>query len=71
MIVEYVNIVEIVQDEREEYEHIYKAFEYNDINYLIFFTNYKHLFNINPDHLKIRIISILIYRIMDNEIIYE
>ena len=50
---EYVSIVEIVQDERGEYEHIYEAFEYNDTNYSIFFTNYKYLFNMDSNYLKI------------------
>ena len=68
---EYVSIVEMVQDEWEEHEHIYEAFEYDDTNYSIFFTNYKHLFNVNLDYLKIRITLILIYRMVDNRIIYE
>ena len=71
MIVEYVNIVKMVKDEREEYEHIYEAFEYDDTNYSIFFTNYKHLFNVNPDYLKIQITPVLIYRIVDKGIICE
>ena len=71
MIIEYVDIVKIIKDEREENEYIYKAFEYDDTNYSIFFTNHKYLFNINSNHLKIRITLVLIYRIVDNRIIYE
>ena len=69
--VEYVSIVKIVKDEREEYKYIYEAFEYNNINYSIFFTNYKYLFNIDSNYLKIRIILVLIYRMVDNRIICE
>ena len=71
MIVEYVGIVKMVKDEREEHEHIYEAFKYDDINYSIFFTNHKYLFNINPNHSKIQITPVLIYRIVDNRIIYK
>ena len=68
---EYIDIVKIVKDEREEHEYIYEVFRYNDINYSIFFTNYKYLFNMNSNYLKIRITLILIYRMMDNRRIYE
>ena len=61
----------MIKDEREEYKYIYEAFRYNNTNYSIFFTNYKYLFNINPDYLEIRITLVLIYRIVDNRIIYE
>ena len=61
----------MVKDERGAYEYIYKAFKYDDTNYSIFFTNYKHLFNIDPDYLKIRITLVLIYRIVNNRMIYE
>ena len=71
MIIEHIGIVKMVKDEREEYEHIYEAFKYNNINYSIFFTNYKHLFNINPNYLKIRITSTLIERIVSIEIICD
>ena len=43
----------MIRDERGEYEYIYEAFEYDDINCSIFFTNYKYLFNVNPNYLKI------------------
>ena len=71
MIIEYVDIVEIMKDEREEHKYIYNIFGYNDINYSMFFTHYKHLFNINLNHLKIRIISTLVGRIVDIEIICD
>ena len=69
--VEYVGIVKIVKDEQGEYKHIYEAFRYDDTNYSIFFTNHKYLFNMNPYHPKIRIIPVLIYRIVDNGMIYK
>ena len=36
--IEYISIVNLIRDEREEYKYIYKAFRYNDTNYLIFFS---------------------------------
>ena len=60
-----------MKDEREKYKYIYNVFGYNDTNYLMFFTYYKHLFNINLDYLKIRITPILIGRIMNIEIICD
>ena len=61
----------MIKDEREEYEYIYNIFDYNDINYSIFFTHYKYLFNINLDYSKIRITSTLIRRIVNIEIICD
>ena len=61
----------MVKDEWEEHEHIYEVFRYNDTSYSIFFTNYKYLFNMNPNYLKIWITPILMYRIVDNRRIYE
>ena len=61
----------MVKDEREEYKYIYNIFEYNNINYLIFFIYYKYLFNINLDYLEIWITLTLIERIVNIEIIYD
>ena len=36
--IEYISIVNLIRDEREEYKYIYEAFGYNDTNYLIFFS---------------------------------
>ena len=69
--VEYVGIVKIVKDEREEHEHIYNAFGYDDTNYSIFFTYHKHLFNVNPDYSKIRITPTLIERMVNIEMICD
>ena len=71
MIVEYVDIVKIVKDEREKYEYIYNVFGYNDTNYSIFFIYYKYLFNIDLDYSKIRITPTLIERIVNIEIICD
>ena len=60
-----------MKDKREEYEYIYEAFKYDDINYSIFFTNYKYLFNIDSDYLKIRITPTLIGRIVSIEMICD
>ena len=61
----------MVKDKQEEHEYIYNTFSYNNTNYSIFFTYYKHLFNINLNYLKIRITSTLIERIINIEIIYN
>ena len=61
----------MIKDKQEEYEYIYNVFSYNNINYSIFFTYYKYLFNIDLDYLKIRIIPTLIERIVNIEIIYD
>ena len=64
-------MINIIRDKRKEHEYIYKIFNYNNTNYLMFFIHYKHLFNINLNHLKIRIIFILIRKIMNKGIIYN
>ena len=61
----------MIKDKQEEYKYIYNIFGYNNTNYSIFFTYYKYLFNINLDYLKIRIISTLVERIINIEIIYD
>ena len=71
MIIEYVDIVNLIKDEREEYEYIYKAFSCNNINYLMFFNRYKHLFNIDLDHLSVPLILILIRKMVDNGMICD
>ena len=71
MIVEYVGIVKMVKDEREEYEYIYDAFSYKNTNYSMFFIYYKYLFNIDLDYSKIRITPTLIERMMNIEMIYD
>ena len=71
MIVEHVGIVEMVKDEQGEHEYIYDAFGYDDTNYSIFFTHHKHLFNMNPDHPKIRITPTLMGRMVDTGIICD
>ena len=60
-----------MKDEREKYKYIYNVFSYNNTNYLIFFTHYKYLFNIDLDYLKIRITLTLIGRIVNIEIICD
>ena len=67
--IEHVNIINMIKDKREEHKYIYKVFDYNDINCLIFFTYYKYLFNMNLDYLKIRITFILIRKMIDKRII--
>ena len=71
MIVEHIGIVDMIRDKREEYEYIYKTFEYDDVNYSIFFFHHKYLFNINPDHPKIRITSILMRKMVDEEMVCD
>ena len=69
--VEYVSLVNIIRDERKEYEYIYEAFDYDNANYSIFFIRYRYLFNIDPDYPKIRIIPILIKEIVKEEMVYD
>ena len=64
-------MVNLIKDEREEYEYIYKVFSCNNINCLIFFNRYKYLFNMNLDHLSVPLILILMRKMMDDEIIYD
>ena len=60
MMIEYISIVDILKDERGKNEYIYKAFSYNDYEYLIFYIYYKYLFNIDPNYLRIQITTTLI-----------
>ena len=71
IIVEHVGIIDIIRDKREEHEYIYEIFECNDVDYSIFFSHYKHLFNIDLDHLKIRITPILIRKMVDEGMVYD
>ena len=64
-------MVNLVRDKREEHEYIYKTFKYKDINYSIFFFHYKHLFNMNLNHPKIRITPILMRKMVNKEIVYN
>ena len=71
MIVEHIGIVDIIRDKREEHEYIYKTFKYNNVDYSIFFSHYKHLFNMDLDYPKIRITSILMRKMIDERMIYD
>ena len=68
---EHISIINLIRDKREEQEYIYEAFDYNNTNYLIFFTYYKYLFNIDSDYLKIKIIFILIRKLVNKRMIYN
>ena len=61
----------MVKDKQEKHKYIYNIFGYNNTNYSIFFTYYKHLFNIDLNYSKIRITPTLIERIVNIEIIYD
>ena len=67
--VEYINIINIIRDKREEHKYIYKTFKCNNINCLMFFFHYKHLFNVNLNYLKIRIIPILMRKMVEKGIV--
>ena len=69
--VEYVGVVDLVRDEREEHEYIYETFECEDIDYSIFFSYHKYLFNVNLDHSKIRITLILMRKMVDKGMICD
>ena len=69
MMIEYASIINIIRDKREEHKYIYKTFKCNNVDYLMFLFYYKYLFNMNLDHLKIRIISILMRKMVNKGII--
>ena len=71
MMVEHVGIVDIIRDKREEHKYIYETFECDDVDYSIFFSHHKYLFNIDLDHPKIRIIPILIRKIMNKGMVCD
>ena len=71
MMVEYVGMIDIIRDEREEHEYIYKTFEYDDVDCSMFFSHYKHLFNVDPDYPKIRITPILMRKMVDKGMICD
>ena len=71
MIIEYVGMIDMIRDEREEHKYIYKTFEYDNVDYSIFFSYYKHLFNIDPDYPKIRITPILMRKMVDKGMVYN
>ena len=64
-------MVDMIRDKREEHEYIYETFECDNVNYSIFFFYYKHLFNINLDHSKIRITPILMRKMVDERMVYN
>ena len=71
MMVEHVGMIDMIRDKREEHEYIYETFECNDVDCSIFFSHHKYLFNIDLDHLKIRITLILIRKMVDKGIVYD
>ena len=71
MMVEYVGMVDMIRDEREEHKYIYETFECDDVDCLMFFSHYKYLFNVDLDYLKIRITFILMRKIVDEGIVCD
>ena len=71
IMIEYVGIVNLVRDKREEHKYIYKTFKCNNINYLMFFSYHKHLFNIDLNYLKIKITFILMRKMVNKRMIYN
>ena len=69
MIVEHVGMINMIRDKREEYKYIYKVFNCDNTNYSMFFIYHKHLFNMDPNYLKIRITPILIRKMVDKRMI--
>ena len=55
----------MLRDKREDTKYIVKQFNYDNIEYSIYFTQYKHLFNMNSNYLKVRIILLLIKEIIN------
>ena len=71
MIVKYIGVVDLIRDKREEHKYIYETFECEDINYLMFFSYHKYLFNVDLNHPKIRITLILIRKMVDKEMVCD
>ena len=71
IIVEHIGIVNIIRDKREEHKYIYETFECDDVDCLIFFFYHKHLFNVDPNYLKIRITPILMRKIVDEGMVCD
>ena len=69
IMVEHVGMVDMIRDKREEHKYIYKTFKCDDVDCSIFFSHHKHLFNMDPDHPKIRITPILIRKMVDERIV--
>ena len=38
MIIEYISMIDLIRDKREEYKYIFEVFSYNNTNYLMFFS---------------------------------
>ena len=57
--------MEMLRDKRENVEYIAEQFDYNNIEYGIYFTQYKYLFNMDPNHPKIQIIPLLAKEIIN------
>ena len=71
IMVEHVGMINMIRDKREEHKYIYKTFEYNDVDYSMFFSHHKHLFNVDLNHPKIRITPILIRKMVDEGMVYN
>ena len=71
IIIEHVGIVDMIRDKREEHEYIYKTFNYDNINYSMFFFHHKHLFNMDLNYLKIRITPILMRKMVDKGMVCD
>ena len=69
--VEYVGIIDMIRDEREEYKYIYEIFKCDDVDYLMFFSHHKYLFNVDLDYSKIRITPILMRKMVDEGIVCD
>ena len=65
MIIKYIRNIEILRDKKEDAKYIVEQFDYDNIKYSIYFIRYKHLFNVNSNYLKIRIISLLVKEIIN------
>ena len=55
----------MLRDKRENAKYIAEQFDCDDIEYGIYFTQYKYLFNIDSNHPKIRIILLLVKKIIN------
>ena len=71
MMVEHISIVEMLKDDRVEKEYIVEQFECVNMHCPMFYSNHKHLFNMDPDNPKTAIILRLIEHMMENGRVYN
>ena len=71
MMVETLGYIDSVISELANEEYITEYFDYEDVNYLLYFSRHKYTFNIDLDYLYILIKRRRIRKIIDQGHIYD